>query len=79
MLSPVTDDTEQDWEGNLILTVKHQVHRRIVRILFSMMLISALVLSSAVQAFADEETLQGIPLNEETAAAFLEWPETAAW
>jgi hypothetical protein len=44
-----------------------------------MMLISALVLSSAVQAFADEETLQGIPLNEETAAAFLEWPETAAW
>jgi len=37
-----------------------------------MMLISALVLSSAVQAFADEETLQGIPLNEETAAAFLD-------
>jgi len=37
-----------------------------------MMLVSALVLSSAVQAFADEETLQGIPLNEETAAAFLD-------
>jgi len=35
-------------------------------------LISTLLLSSAVHAFADEGTLQGSHLNEETAAAFLD-------
>lgn len=48
--------------------------RRVTRVLFSFVLISALILTSAVQAFAaeQEQVQPGVPLNEETAAAFLD-------